>query len=426
MPEGVSLVNLLLILLCIVLSAFFSGSEAAFLSAQRVKISHMVNTGVKGAERASRLMEHPERLLPTLLLGNNVVNTAAAALGTAVAIALIRDSGVAVLAATVVVTVVLLVLGETVPKTIAYYHAERVALVLARPVEMVERLLFPLATILQGVSQGVARLFGGRSAPTLVTAEEIKTLIAVGRDVGTVHMHEADLLERVFRFGDRRVGEIMTPRTEVVWIEKGTILREFLDTYIQYRHTRFPVVEGGPDNVIGILSAKDVLQAMARGELSNDSPVTKSLRQAFFVPETKSVRELFKELQQSRSPMAVVVDEFGGTAGLVTLKQLLEEIVGRVREEAEMEEYRTLDERTVQLDGGMRIEEANERLGLGLPEGEYETVAGFVLHSLGHIPREGESLEHGNLHFIVTHMRGVKIERVMVVKGPSTGQRAGL
>ena len=290
MPEGLSVVSIVLLVVCLLFSAFFSSSEAAFLSVQRVRIQHMVSTRVPGAQRVATMVEHPERLLPPILLGNNLVNTAAAALGTVVALAFLDSQGQAVLASTIGVTLLLLVLGETIPKTVAARHPERMALLYAVPLQWLERLLFPLARALQWVSQAAANRVGG-AAPlrSLITEEEIKVLVSVGREAGTVEHGEAEMIHKVFRFGDRQVREVMTPRTEIVWVEKDTPLKEFLPLYEQHYHTRFPVFDEQMDNVIGVLSVKDVVRAMGRGELQPQDPVTTMMRSAYFVPETKLV-----------------------------------------------------------------------------------------------------------------------------------------
>ncbi len=414
---------LILLIPCLLLSAFFSGSEAAFLSLQRLRVRHLVESRAAGAERVARMVEHPEKLLPTILLGNNLANTAMAALATVLAVSILGE-GRGVLVATATVTIVLLVLGETAPKTIAVRHPEWVALQAARVLQIIERLLLPVVTPLQWVSQRMAQLFGSDSR-ALLTQEELKTAILMGLEAGAVEAEEAEMLEKVFRFGDRQVREVMTPRTEIIWVEIGTTLGQFLSIYQGHYHTRFPVFEDQVDDVVGALSVKDVVTAMARGNISEGDTVTQFLRPSYFVPDTKLVGTLFREMQRAGNQMAMTVDEFGGISGLVTLKQLVEEIVGPVGEEG-MEpelEYEAIDENTFHIDGGMQIEEANEELGLDLPTGDYETVAGFIYEVLGHIPTQGEQLRHDSLRLVVTEMRGLKIEKVMVTRGHLTPER---
>ncbi len=415
--SGIEILYLVLLFVCLLLSAFFSGSETAFISLQRFRLEHMVNTEVAGAKRVARMIKHPEKLLSTILLGNNFVNTAAAALGTAVAVKLWDEQGIII--ATVVVTVLLLVFSETTPKTIATRHAERLSLLSSRPIQAMSWLLTPFVLVLSWIASGVSKLFGGEPLhSSLVGEEEIRTMISVGHREGTVEEDEAEMLHKVFDFGNRPVREAIVPRTEVVWVEKGTKLADFLSIYAQSPLSRFPVYEDNMDNVVGILSVKDVLMALARGAVSNESAIDELIRPAYFTPESKRISELFAEMRDRNYRMAVVVDEYGGTAGVVSLSRLVEEIVGPVGDElAEAEkEYEAINEYTFQIDGGMHIEEANEEMGLELPEGEYETVAGFVLDLLGYIPKPGEKLKYKDLKIVITEMRGVKIEKILVAK----------
>ena len=408
---------LVLLIVCLVLSAFFSSSETAFISLERFRVQHMVDTKVKGATRVAKMLERPERFLSTILLGNNLVNTAVAALATALAISVWEEQGL--LIATVGVTIVLLIFAETTPKTFANRHAEKLSLLFVRPIEIISWLFTPFVTILSWISSGVTRLVGGTPVPrSLVSEEEIRTMITVGHKEGTVEEAEADMLHAVFEFGDRPVSEVLVPRPEVVGVEKGTTLADFLALYAESPISRFPVYEENMDNVVGILSIKDVLMALAKGTITSESPIDNLIRPAYFTPETKRIGELFSEMRDKNYRMSVVVDEYGGTAGVVSLSRLMEEIVGPVGDElaAAEKEYEPINEYTFQIDGGMRIEEANEEMGLELPEGEYETVAGFVLHLLGRIPKQGQQLRYKGLKIVVTKMKGLKIEEILLTK----------
>jgi len=414
---------LVLLFICFLLSIFFSGSETAFLSIQRIKLEHLISTEVKGAKRVAKMIEHPEKLLSTILLGTNLVNTAAAALATALAISLWGEHGI--LFATIGVTIVLLIFAETTPKTIAIRHAERLSLTFARPIQLVSWLFAPFVFVLSWIASGVTRIVGGTPMPrSIVSEEEIRTMISVGHKEGTVEEEEAEMLHKVFEFGNRPVREVMVPRPEVISIEKGSKLVDFLNLYAESPLSRFPVYQENMDNVIGILSVKDVLMALANGSLNREDIIDDLLRPAYFTPETKPIGELFTEMRDKNYRMTVVVDEYGGTAGIVSLSRLVEEIVGPVGDElaAAEKDYEAINEYTFQVDGGMRIEEANEEMGLELPEGDYETVAGFVLQLLGHIPKPGEQLRYQGLKLVITKMRGVKIEEILLTKEKSRGK----
>ena len=408
---------LVFLVLCLLLSAFFSSSETAFISLQRIRIKHLVNTEVRGAKRVAKMVERPEKLLSTILLGNNFVNTAAAALATVLAVSIWGEQGI--LVATIVVTILLLIFCETTPKTIATQHAERLSLAFARPIEALSWLLTPFVVALSWIASGFSKLFGGVPVPrSLASEDEIRTMISVGHKEGTVEEEEAEMLHKVFEFGNRPVREVIVPRTEVVWVEKGSKLADFLSLYAQSPLSRFPVYEDNMDNVVGILSVKDILMAQAKGSISDEGLIDDLIRPAYFAPETKRISELFAEMRDKNYRMTVVVDEFGGTAGIVSLSRLVEEIVGPVGDElaAIEKEYETISENTFQIDGGMRIEEANEEMDLDIPTGDYETVAGFVLDLLGHIPKQGEQLRYKGLKIVITEMRGMKIEKIVLTK----------
>jgi len=409
---------LVFLFVCLLLSAFFSSSETAFIALQRIRMEHMVNTKVIGADRVAKLLQRPERLLSTILLGNNFANTAAAALATALAIS-IWGAEQGILIATIGITIILLIFCETTPKTIATQHAERLSLLFARPIEVISWLLTPFVVVLSWIASGFSKLLGGTPVPrSLVSEDEIRTMISVGHKEGTVEETEAEMLHKVFDFGNRPVREVMVPRPEVISIEQGSKLADFLALYAQSPLSRFPVYQDNMDNVVGILSIKDVLMAQAEGTIDNQSVIDDLVRPAYFTPETKRINELFAEMRDENYRMCVVVDEFGGTAGIASLSRLVEEIVGPVGDElAEVEkEYEVINAYTFQIDGSMRIEEANEEMGLELPEGDYETVAGFILDLLGRIPKRGEQLRYKDLKLVITKMRGVKIEEILLTK----------
>ena len=407
-------IRLVLLGLTVLLSAFFAGSEAAFLSVQRSRLAALILDKVKGAERVEKLASNPEKLLPTVLTGNNLVNVAAAALGTTLAGSYLSPNwavGVSVGA----VTVLLLLFGEILPKVIATKNAEGLALILVRPLQAAQILFFPIVWVLEIYSRMVGRIFG-LSGSRLVSEREIRALIDVAEIEGGVEKGEAALLEKVFHFGDLRVGDVMTPRTEIIFVELSATLQDFLPIYARTTYTRFPVFDGDRENIVGILSVKDLLEAVAQGTIQLHDSVATALRPAHFVPETKPVDELFDELREVGQQMAITVNEHGGVAGVVTLMQLLEVIVGPVGEEGEPieEEFVAVGQSQFDVLAAISILEANENLDIDLPEGDYQTLAGFVLEQLGHIPQEGESFRYGEIELEVKEMQAVKVHRVEV------------
>ena len=414
----IEILYLALIPVCLLLAAFFSSSETAFFSLQRVKIEHLISTKVKGAGRVAKLIQRPDKLLSIILLGTNLAYTTAAALATALAIRYLPEEG-GIIIVTIGMTVIILIFSETIPKTIATQHAERLSLKYARPIEVLSWLFTPFVIVLSWIASRFTKLAGGTPLPrSLVNEEEIRTMITVGHNAGTVEEAEAEMLHNVFDFGNRPVREVMVPRPEVICIEQGSKIADFLTLYAESPISRFPVFQENMDNVVGILSVKDVLMALAKTTINNQSAVDSLIRPAYFTPETKPISELFTEMRDKNYRMTVVVDEYGGTAGIVSLSRLVEEIVGPVGDElaAAEKEYEAINEYTFQIDGGMRIEEANEEMGLALPEGDYETVAGFALHLLGYIPQQGQQLRYQGLKLVITKMRGVKIEEILLTK----------
>ncbi len=406
--------RLALLVICLVLSGFFSASETAFIALPRARLMHLVRSGRPGADRVSHIIQRPERFLATVLLGNNLVNTAAAALATVLALSLIDNQGLSVLAATAGVTTILLLFGETVPKNIAWRRSERVAFAVSRPIRLVEMALSPVVTLLQVFSTMTNRALGISSVTPQIGEEEIRTMIAAGAQTGTMEASEAALLEKVFRFGDRQMREIMTPRPEIVWIEQGDSLQEFLEVYTEHTHTRFPVYDGSMENVLGVLSVKDVLANVEGLKSDSGGAVTAQLRPAFFVPETKSVGDTFNVMREGGHSVVLTVDEFGGIAGLATIKQMMAVIVGQMGEEgiAPEEPVTALGRDAFLMDAGLAISDINEELGLGIPEGDYQTLAGFILDRLGSIPVVGDVMEFGDLRITIKNMERVKIEEV--------------
>ena len=404
----------------LILSAFFSASETAFIALPRARLLHLVKTRRAGAGRVSRLIQHPERFLATVLLSNNLVNTAAAALATILVVEIIGDPLVSALVSTIGITILLLLFCETLPKTIAWRRSEGVAFFASRPLFLVGVALSPAVSLLQWFTTMTSRALGITGSSHMVGEEEIRTLIAAGAQTGTVKADEADLLENVFRFGDWQMREVATPRTEIVWLEKGVTLTEFLDVYREYSHTRFPVYEGSKENVVGILSVKDVLTRLSSDRIEPGDDVTTLLREAYIVPETKSVSDTFAEMRKARHTVALTFDEFGGIAGLATTKQLLEVIVGQVGDEGQAPEevFTHLGGDSYLVDAAVGISEINDELDLEIPEGDYQTLAGFMLHQLGRIPESGDSVKYGDMTITVKVMDGVRIDEVQLMRVP--------
>jgi putative hemolysin len=401
--------------------AIVNTAEIAIIGASRIRIRHLSAEGHRGAQALGRLRAREEHFFATIVIFQNLFVVVASTMGGLLAVDI--AGGLGLLVGTILITVGIAVLGELIPKVLAAKAADSVAMVVARPVELVVFVMRPVAAVLAPIPSLVARvLFRSDAKITHTVSEaELRMLIDIGAEEGAVGEEEAELMERVFRFYDRRVNEIMVPRTEAVWLESGTSVREFYEQYDATPHSRFPVYHESADNVVGIVNIKDVLRLIAQRKVTDDTPVDELMRPAYFVPETKLLGALFVEMQEQRQQMAIIVDEYGGTAGIVTLELLLEEMVGRLTDELgqPVEEFKAIDERTVRVDGGMSVDEARDELELPIPDGDYETVAGYILDVLGHIPKVGETIDGDGYSVRVSDVQGRKIEEVVVTRLPA-------
>jgi putative hemolysin len=416
--EDINIWYIILFIICLAAAAFFCSAETAFIGMQRLRLKHLVQNGRPNAKIVARILEKPEKFLATVLVGINFFETAVAALGTVIAV-LLWGNNLGAAIATIVVTIVTLIVAEFIPKSLATRYGEKIALTYARPIEWISIVFYPFVYVLNHIGIRFTRVAKGEGElrPT-ISEEEFRTAITVGEAEGVWEEEEAEMLHKVFEFADRPVYEAMTPRTEIVWVEKGATLTGFLNIYRQSPHSRFPVYKDNTDNVIGILFIRDVLMAQANNKLGMDDSVDELIRSPYFVPETKLLGELLSEMKGNHYKMAIIVDEFGGVAGIATMDQLIEEIVGDIRDElGDMDkDIVTIDANTFELDGGLRIEEANDQLGLNLPAGDYETVAGFVLSHLGRIPKQGEHLRYRDLKLTILEMKGMKVEKILVTR----------
>ncbi len=401
--------------------ALVNGIEIAIVGASRIRTRHLAEEGRKSAQALERIRAREDRFFGSIVLLQNLFVVVASTMAGLLAVDIAGGWGLAF--STIVVAAGLALFGEVTPKVLAARAADRLALVFARPTELLTSVLRPIAVLLATAPNLLSRvLFGADAKVTPTVSEaELRMLIDIAAEEAAVGEEEAELIERVFRFYDRRANEVMVPRTEVVWLEAGTPLAEFYRVFNETPHSRFPVYKDSIDNVGGTVNIKDVLRAVAQDRAGAETPVDAMMRPAYFAPETKLIGALFVEMQERRQQMAVIVDEYGGTAGIVTLELLLEEMVGRVVDELGRpeEEFQTIDERTVRVDGGMSVHEAREDLELAIPDGGYETVAGYVLDVLGHIPKVGEIVEGDGFRITVAEMKGRKIEQVVVTRLPA-------
>jgi putative hemolysin len=414
-------VEILLFAICILLSAFFSSSEVALISITRAKVRTLVNEGRPGSNAVASLKESPEHLLITILIGNNIVNIAAASIATAIAIQMFGDIGVGI--ATGFVVIILLVFGEIGPKIYAARASDSFALTVAPVILFLSRILTPLIWLVERVSPKFG--IGKETTEPSVTEEEIKEWIDVGKEDGTLEQGEQDMLYSVLEFADTTAREIMTPRVDVIAMEDTVSFEDAIRIFNETGFSRIPVYHDQIDNITGILNVKDVFSAMVSHR--KDSTIKEVMYDPMFVPETKKIDDLLKELQVHRVQMAIVIDEYSSFVGIVTVEDILEEIVGDIMDEYDKEEpeVQNISEGVFVVDAQMWVEDINERMEIDLPVDEsYETIGGLIIDRLGHIPlHPGEKAEinDGRITLVVMQMHGRRIVKVKVIIHPQTG-----
>ena len=416
-----------LLLVLLFFSAFFSASETALSSLFELRIRHLLKTSKgKKAKALEHLLREPNDFITALVLFNNLVNVGASALATLLFLRILPEETPAYLTGivtTAVMTTALLLIGEVTPKNLAKNRPEAIGLKVVVPVWYLTRISLPLVRALRATSTGLVRPFGVdllvREGPP-ITRDQFLSLIEVAEERGAITTQFAEMMRRILALDQTTADEVMVPRTDIKAIEVNTPIPEVIDFVVRDGHSRYPVYRERLDQVIGILHAKDLLAYARAGNAP--SSLASLLRPVIFVPTTKPVSALLREFQQERAHMAVVVDEYGGVAGLVTLEDVLEEIVGEIEDEYDRRRQRTLIRRLSQtealVDGDTEIRRLNRTLGLSLPEEEAVTVAGLILETLGDIPEPGTKLRFGSVEITVEEATEREIQTVRVTIFP--------
>lgn len=426
------------VVLLILVNAFFVSAEFALVSIRRTRVEELVAEGNRTARIIKQVIHDPDRFIAATQLGITMASLgvgwiAEPALANLIEplVRLIPSSLVsptvysfaAGAVAYVIVTFLAVVVGELAPKSVALAYPDQTALVVARPTVIFENVFRPVIWALNGSGNALLKLIGlNRPSGTHLvhSVEELKMLVNASAASGALEPSEKAMLHNVFEFNDRLVREVMIPRPDIIAVEEHTTIDAFLQTFSETSHSRFPTFLNSIDNITGFVAIKDVLRTLATGGSDSRQDSVRALkRPALFVPESKRVGRLFSEMQAQQTQLAIVIDEFGGTAGMVTMEELIEEIVGQLGDELAKGEplAEKIDEHSAQFDGQLRVEEVNEQMGIHLPESEdYETIAGYILYALHHIPMEGEQLRADNVRLTVTRMEGPRIEKVLITR----------
>lgn len=403
----------------VLLAAFFAASETAIVFANKGHIRELSEAGDRGAADVIRLLEERDRLHSALLLAENFFIVLAAAMGTVTATYLFANTAAAVIVSAVVSTIFVVLVSKLAPKGLAARNPDKLSLIVACPMRFVMKFLSPVARLFAGIADFFAGPGPqGISCTAVVTEEDIKAMINLGEEGGSLKEEEKELLHKVFEFGDTLASEAMRPRTEMVTVPSNATLQEVLNLVSEFGYSRYPVIEDTIDTVIGILYVKDILVAMSSGEVKREDDVRRFIRPAYFIPENKRVSELLSEMQRERFQIAIVIDEYGGTSGLVTLEDLIEEIVGSIHDELETAEkdVEIVDEKNFVVSGTSPLDEVNELIGTNLQSNDFNTLGGFVFGLFGRMPKVGEQLKYKNLKLEVLELEGRKINKVKITK----------
>jgi CBS domain containing-hemolysin-like protein len=410
----VTAIGVLLILLLLMGSGFFSSSEIALFSLPTHQIDAMIEEGKRGARAVKSLKEDPHRLLVTILVGNNMVNITMSSISTTL-VGFYFDAGTAVLVSSLGITSMVLIFGESAPKSYAVENTELHARRVARGLKVVEKVLWPLITLFYYLTSVVNRITGGNASieSSYVTRDEIRNMIKTGEREGILQEEERQMLQRTLRFTDATAKEVMTPRLDVVAVSEDTTVEAAIERCIQSGHARLPAYRGSLDNVVGVFDIRNLQDAdqSAFADLEVKEVVTPTLH----VPESKSVDELLSEMREDRMHMAIVIDEFGATEGLITTEDLTEEIVGEILAGDEDPPIEFVDDDTALVDGSVNIHEINEALDIVLPEGEeFETIAGFIFNRAGRLVEQGEEFDRGNVTLRAEQVENSRIRKIRV------------
>ncbi|MBI5098005.1 MAG: HlyC/CorC family transporter [Nitrospirae bacterium] len=416
--------SFIIIIICLIFIALLSSSEVAFISVNRMRLRHLIEKGNEHAKIAQKIRDQHDRLFSAVILSGNLFVVLATSIGTALAINILgkdrEDLGVII--ATAVMTFLTVLFGELTPKTFAVTYSEKISLAMARPMEIFIKIISPFAWVFNKLSNSIIHVMGGeiKPAPQFLTEEEMKAMISIGEEEGALEKEEKEMLHNVFAFGDKKVTEAMVPRTEIVAITEDAVLAEVLSLVTEEGYSRYPVIMENVDNIIGVLYVKDILRKMAKEEITPNTPIRSFIRDAYYIPESKMVTALLDEMQKNKFQIAIVLDEHGGTAGLITLEDIMEEIVGGLQDEFEAieaeKEVEVVDERTFVVSGTTGMDEINELVSTDLDSKDFHTIGGFLFGLFGRLPKVGEQLRYHGLRFLILEMDGKKIEKLKITK----------
>ena len=398
--------QIIVLIILILLNAYFAATEIAFISLNDAKIEKEAKNGSKKAKQIVKMLKNPSKFLATIQIGITLAGFLSSAFASDAFADVLAPTlnkmmpflsidvwrGISIIIITGILSFFTLVFGELEPKRLAMKYYEKIAYMSIGVIKAISIVTAPFVKLLTFSTNIVSKIFGvGENEEAIVTEEEIKMMIDEGREKGTIEEEEKEMINNVFEFNDTTASEIMIHRTDIFAIEINDNLSEILNDVDEYKYSRIPVYEDTIDDIKGILFVKDILKLLNDGK---PIKIKENIREAYFIPESKPINEIFKELQKNKKQMAIVIDEYGGTAGLLTMEDILEELVGNIFDEYDdvENEYEKLDENTYLISGSVSLYELKKILNVNVPEGDYETLSGYLLEELGRLPKEGENV----------------------------------
>ena len=408
------LIQTIALVILLIGSGFFSASETSLMSLSKIRIRHMQEEGVKGAKLVASLIEDSNKLLSTILVGNNVVNIAATSISTSLFMTLLGSNGVPV--ATAVMTVLVLLFGEITPKTIAANNSEKVAIFVSRPIKVIIFILKPVVWVFNLVTGVIFKILGvkDKSNQPYITEEELKTMVNVGHEEGVLEIEEREIINNVFQFGDMQAKEAMVQRLDMIAINSEDKYEEIIEMFKNEKFSRMPVYNESIDDIIGILNIKDII--FLSDEEIQQFNIKDYIREPFFTYEFKKITQLLEEMKIEKSQMAIVVDEYGGTAGLITIEDLVEVIVGDIEDEYDDydKEIEVVKEDEYIVDGSAKLDDISELIGVNMESEEFDSVGGLIIGELGRFPDNKEEVTLNKIRFVVEEVDKNRIKKVRI------------
>lgn len=405
--------DLILLIILLMGSAFFSASETALMSLSKLRLKHMVEERQRGAENIEKLLENPQKLLVAILVGNNVVNIWGSAIATALAIKLYSEGGIGI--ATTVMTIVILIFGEITPKTLAVYHSEGISLKVAPIISMLVKILSPVVYIMTKITNFVVRLSGGSPSDKkpFITEDELKTIVDVSSKEGLLENEEKEMIYNIFEFGDLRIKDIMVQRQDISSVSVDSNYDEVIEEFKKEKFSRLPVYEENIDNIVGIVYLKDFILL---DQSKEDFDLRKIMRQPNETFEFMKIADIYKDFQLNRVHMAVVLDEYGGVAGIVTMEDIVESVMGDIQDEydEEEEDIQIIKEDEYLVLGETKLDDLNSMVGTNLESEDFDSVGGFVIGLIGRLPKKGEVVEYQGIKFVIESIDKNRIEKIRI------------